>query len=221
MSDSNTQRATHIAAVQRSQRHGSGSLQSAGSPFFVFDVESVGLHGEGFAVAGGVYLANGAAQWEFGYCCPIDEAKGDDEGRKWVKENVPTLKLTHRVPRGIRSAFWLDWLKAKAQSPNVVMAAECAWPVEARFLCAVIDDEPEERMWKGPYPLHEIATYLAAAGMNPMIPYPRTPSELPAHNPLPDARLSARLLAEALARMGNNEVSGASDASAPTDSSVK
>ncbi len=38
---------------------------------FIFDVESVGLHGEGFAVAGGVYRAeNAAAQSEFRFCCP-------------------------------------------------------------------------------------------------------------------------------------------------------
>lgn len=188
------------------RKTGAGLAAATCSPFFVFDVESVGLHGEGFAVAGGVYLANGAAQWEFCYACPIDEAKGDDEGRKWVKENVPTLDVTHRLPIGIRDAFWLDWLKAKAQYPEIVMAVECGWPVEARFLCAVIDDEPEDRRWKGPYPLQEVASYLAAAGMNPMATYERTPSEMPAHNPLTDARLSARLLSEALARMGNKQI---------------
>lgn len=182
-----------------------GLAAANGSPFFVFDVESVGLHGEGFAVAGGVYLANGAAQWEFCYCCPIDEAKGDDEGRKWVKANVPTLHVTHRLPIGIRDAFWADWLKAKSQYPEIVMAAECGWPVEARFLCACIDDEPDGRRWQGPYPLQEVAAFMAAAGMNPMETYERTPSETPAHNPLTDARLSARLLSEALARMGNSD----------------
>lgn len=29
---------------------------SSSLPFFVFDVESVGLHGEAFAVAGGIYM---------------------------------------------------------------------------------------------------------------------------------------------------------------------
>lgn len=167
--------------------------------FFVFDVESVGLHGEGFAVAGGVYLENGAAQWEFDYSCHVDSADGNDDDRKWVKENVPVLNITHRFPCGVREAFWQAWLKAKAQCPDIVMAVECGWPVEARFLCAVIDDEPEGRRWKGPYPLHEIASYLDAAGMDPMATYKRTPSEMPAHNPLADARLSARLLSEALA----------------------
>lgn len=166
--------------------------------FFVFDVESVGLHGEGFAVAGGVYLANGATQWEFGYACPIDEAKGGDEDRKWVKANVPTLEVTSRLPVGIRNDFWLEWLKVQARYPDITMAAECGWPVEARFLCACIDDNPKDRNRKGPYPLMEIATYMAAAGMDPMAKYKRYETEKPEHNPLSDARLSARLLSEAL-----------------------
>jgi hypothetical protein len=168
--------------------------------FFVFDVESVGLHGEGFAVAGGVYLENGAAQMEFSFACPIDEAKGDDEGRAWVKKNCPTLEVTHHIPFGIRDAFWKEWMKAKAQDPLIVMAAECGWPVEARFLCACVDDASEERTWKGPYPLHDVASFMVAAGMDPMAKYERTPSEMPEHNPLTDARLSARLLSKALSK---------------------
>lgn len=169
-------------------------------PYFVFDVESVGLHGEAFAVAGGVYI-EGAARWEFCYACPVDEAKGNDDNRKWVKENVPALEITHRLPVGIRDAFWLDWLKAKAQYPTITMAVECGWPVEARFLCACIDDEPQDRNWKGPYPLHEIASIMQSAGMDPMSNYKRQESEKPVHSPLGDARLSARLFAEANKRL--------------------
>lgn len=167
--------------------------------FFVFDVESVGLHGEAFAVAGGVYLENGAAQWEFGFCCPIDECSGDESDRQWVKENMPTLEVTHRVPVGIRDAFWEAWMKAKAQ--GAVMAVECGWPVEAGFLSRCIRDYPEDRKWEGPYPMHDVASVMLAAGMDPMRNYPRTPSEMPPHNPLADARQSARLLSEALAKI--------------------
>ncbi len=60
--------------------------------FFVFDVESIGLHGEGFAVAGGVYSKDGATQWEFSFSCPQEECEGDADDRQWVKENVPVLE---------------------------------------------------------------------------------------------------------------------------------
>ena len=166
--------------------------------FFVFDVESVGLHGEGFAVAGGVYLENGAVQYEFGFSCPPDAAKGTDSDREWVNKNIPVLEVTHRLPIQIRDAFWAEWSRAKKSYPDIVMAAECAWPVEARFLCACVDDLPTERNWTGPYPMHDIASLLLAAGFDPMAKFPRTASELPEHNPLTDARQSARLLSQAL-----------------------
>lgn len=170
--------------------------------YFIFDVESVGLHGEGFAVAGGVYLANGAVQREFQYACPIDSAhSASDQDLAWVKENVPVLELTHHTPLGIRHAFWNEWLKAKRD--KCVMAVECGWPVEAAFLEACVDDDTT-RNWEGPYPLHEIATYMVAAGMDPMAKYERTPSEMPPHNPLSDARLSARLLSESISRLSNH-----------------
>ena len=174
--------------------------------FFVFDVESVGLHGEAFAVAGGVYLENGAAQWEFSYACPIDECCGVDSDREWVKQNVPLLQQTHNHPKPMRNAFWSKWLSAKARYPNITMAAECGWPVEARFLAQCVDDDVEMRRWQGPYPLHDVASFMAAAGMDPMATYERTASEMPVHDPLADARLSARLLAEAIKRTALEEV---------------
>lgn len=81
------------------------------------------------------------------------------------------------------------------------MAVECGWPVEARFLNACIDDDRGARNWSGPYPMHEIASIMLSAGMDPMTTYDRLPCELPAHEPLADARLSARLLAQVLSKI--------------------
>ena len=168
------------------------------SSFFVIDVESIGLHGEGFAVGGGVFLDNGAAQWEFRLSCPSDLCSGTDEDRKWVGENVPEIGVTHRSPKAMRDEFWKLWMKAKAY--GAVMAAECLWPVEAGFVRACVADDPS-RNWEGPYPFYEISTYMAAAGMEPLALYSREPSELPAHDPLADARQSARLLSIALGKL--------------------
>jgi len=166
-------------------------------PFFVLDVESIGLHGEGFAVAGGVYI-NGVPQYEFRFCCPIEEAIGEDNDREWVKKNVPAMEITHRTPTALREAFWAEWQKAKDQYQEIIMAGECIWPVEAGFVESCIRQDKSARNWEGPYPFHEIASIMLSAGMDPMAPYDRQPSELPAHEPLADTRLSARLLATAL-----------------------
>lgn len=172
------------------------------SPFFVFDVESVGLHGEAFAVAGGIYI-NAAAQSEFRFCCPLEEAKGDDDDREWVNANVPAMEITHRHPAAVREAFWSEWERAKARYPGITMAGECIWPVEAGFVAACIRQEIADRKWSGPYPFHEIASVMLAAGMDPMATYEREESEKPAHEPLADARQSARLLATALRSLAN------------------
>ncbi len=178
--------------------------QKAGSvtAFFVFDVESVGLHGEGFAVAGGIYI-DGAAQSEFRFCCPVEEAQGSDTDREWVKENVPVMEITHRTPKQVREAFWTEWARAKLRYPGITMAGECIWPVEAAFVANCVYQNREARNWEGPYPFHEIASIMLAAGMNPMATYERRESEKPAHEPLADARLSARLLHEAMTALKN------------------
>ena len=169
----------------------------AQNPYFVFDVESIGLHGEAFAVAGGVYI-NGAAQSEFRFCCPLEEAAGDDSDREWVKANVPVMEITHRSNPALREAFWQVWEDAKARYPGIAMAGECIWPVEASFVAACVKQDIAARKWKGPYPFHDISSIMFAAGMDPMATYERQASEKPAHEPLADARQSARLLATAL-----------------------
>lgn len=170
---------------------------------FVFDVESIGLHGEGFAVAGGIYAADGLAVREFAYHCDPSAAIGSAEDRQWVRENVTISERSALCPSpvAVRDAFWRVWSDAKA-GYDVTMFVECGWPVEARFLAACIEDAPDERNWDGPYPLHEIASVMLAAGMNPMGTYTRLPNELPPHEPLADSRLSARLLFEAFGKLG-------------------
>lgn len=178
---------------------------SHGSPFFVFDVESIGLHGQAFAVAGGVYDRDGNALHEFAYHCHLNQADGEFSDREWVEANV-TISIDSQkmaYPKGVRERFWNEWLTAKDKWPGIAMAVECGWPVEARFLNACIDDDRGERNWSGPYPMHEIASIMLAAGMDPMATHDRLPHELPAHEPLADARQSARLLATALKSLRN------------------
>ena len=110
----------------------------------------------------------------------------------------PTLSA--RLEGAQRAAEFNQAIGNQAQLSGAEMAAECLWPVEARFLSACIADDAR-RLPTAPYPIHEIASVMLSAGMDPMGTYERTPSEMPRHNPLADARQSARLLVEALARI--------------------
>lgn len=165
--------------------------------FMVFDVESVGLHGEGFAVAWVVIDRSGKVIASAAYFCNSGKAQGDSEGRVWVTKNVTVPYVGIKAcPSHVRDEFWQSWLYAKER--GAVLVADCCWPVEARFLAACVDDDPEARRCQGPYPLHDLALIRLAAGLDPLATCDRLPDELPAHNPLNDARQSARLLIEAL-----------------------
>ncbi len=166
--------------------------------WFVFDVESIGLHGEGFAVGYQVVDAKGVQFARRRYACPPEAAAGGADGRIWVAQNCPPIEPSFQTPREVRDAFWHDWLIWKQH--GAVLVADCQWPVEARFLIACIDDAPDERGWSGPYPMHELASFMVAAGLDPMATYDRDETEVQ-HDPLGDARQSARLLVMALDRL--------------------
>lgn len=166
-------------------------------PIMVFDVESIGLHGEGFAVGFVVIQAGKEVDARRFACTPI-EAYGDVDDREWVSANIPPIPVTCDTPISVRDLFWSEWQAWKKK--GAILAADCGWPVEARFLCGCIDDESPYRKWEGPYPFLEISSYLLAKGMDPMKKYARYKEELPEHDPLADSRQSARRLWEAITR---------------------
>ena len=163
--------------------------------FLVFDVESVGLHGEGFAF-GWVLVVGESQTMEGRFACSPGAASGHDAARYWVKENIAHIPANCETPRQVREAFWETWKLCKAL--GALLVADCCWPVEARFLAACVDDAPLTREWEVPYPLHDLASIILAKGGDPLATRERLPDELPAHDPLCDARQSARLLIEAM-----------------------
>lgn len=164
--------------------------------FMVFDVESIGLHGEGFAVGYVVIDREGNRLDQGMFACPRNAAVGSAESFEWCRKNIPTLEETHTAPWLMRAAFWRKWAEWKAA--GAVLVADCAWPVEARFLARCVDDDPVGREWGGPYPLHDLASVLLALGRDALAVTERKEDELPEHHPLMDARQSARQLLEAL-----------------------
>jgi hypothetical protein len=169
----------------------------------VFDVESVGLHGEGFAV-GYVILDHTGAEAASGllWTDPLG-AQGSAEGQAWVAAHCGPFDCPpFASTRELRDRFWVIWrMWHNEGGEGCVLVADCAWPVEARFLAACVDDDPITREWQGPYPLHDVATLRLAAGLDPLATVERLPNELPQHDPRADARQSARLWLEAMRRV--------------------
>lgn len=169
-------------------------------PVFIFDVESIGLHGEAFAVAGATLIGE-ELQDEFLFSCPPKAAQGTHENREWVAEHIPRLEVTHANPRRVADAFWAKWVEAKETHEGIFAAAECLWPVEARFFALCVDNDLYAREWGGPYPFHDLSSIIWASGQDPMSTQERLPEETPAHHPLMDVRQSARLFREARQRL--------------------
>lgn len=174
--------------------------------YMVFDVESVGLHGEGFQVGYVVVNEVGEELSSMRYQCRYEDALGTREGRDWVRDNCPPRDPEDPgnmfTPKNVRYAFWMAW-KAWHKSTDAALWSDCVWPVESNFLTACVMDDPDEREWEGPYPCYDVMTLRLAAGLNPHERCERLPNELPEHDALCDARQSARLMLEAFAILEN------------------
>lgn len=81
--------------------------------------------------------------------------------------STPETKWTSTVPtvdslRALRDAFWQVYetqkTECRAADIELLVWADCGYPVETHFFAACVADKFKERQWEGPYPLHEVAT---------------------------------------------------------------
>lgn len=168
--------------------------------YMVFDVESAGLHGRGFAF-GYVVVDENGHEVDCGGARADQPMSVSDANREWLDTHVtPVIEELELMPeRALRRFFWSRWMRWKAEGAQLV--TDCGWPVEANFLSECVADDIEGREWEGPYPLLDLSSVLLAAGKNPAGTFERLPNELPAHHPIRDARQSARVLVETLAEL--------------------
>ncbi len=174
--------------------------------YLFFDVETRGLFGEAFAV--GYVLTNDKGREVLSgiHCCPDFDAKPNvnddpDATETFLEQHVlPTLPYSDCfTTRGVRDKFrqvWRDALRlALKNNQELRLFSDVPYPCEAQFLLQCRHDEPSLVV----YPLLDVASVLFARGMDPIGTYPRHDNEKPAHNPLNDARQSARMFFTALA----------------------
>ena len=159
----------------------------------VFDVESIGLHGEGFAVSWCILdLETGSISELQTHACDTALAVGLNDDRNWVTNNVPALATNCNSPKEVRAKFWQTWLHWRNQ--NALLAADAAWPVETNFLSACINDIGPSEHFSGPYPLIDIDALASCSGQRFTKNLIRLPHELPLHDPAADTQFSARRL---------------------------
>lgn len=161
--------------------------------YFVFDVESAGLNGDGFAV--GYAVVDGdtcstiASDWR---SSGIESVACGSSDMIWLGDNLPREVM---YPENRMSHEGLkDWFEGElGKFPDALLVSDCAIPVESNWLraCGI-----------NPYPLIDVSTALLMAGRDPVGTYERLPYELPKHHPMHDARQSARVLLECLSAVG-------------------
>lgn len=166
--------------------------------FLVFDVESMGLYGTGFSVGYVFTTKDGRIIEEGLWATNRNTMWASDNDKDWVENNVPHIPITHETYKELCESFWALWVRLKHMYPDMTIWADCSFPVEAAFLMDCVTYDEINRKWHAPYPLHELATLLFIKGKNATQHFPRNPDELPMHNPLCDARQSARILIENL-----------------------
>jgi len=163
----------------------------------VLDVESVGLYGEAFAFAAIAYDEN---RKEVGRkCChfSVKHTAGTLRDYRWVMDNVVIPNESQNIFKYEEQSlcsFFFEWYKQYAHK-GYVIAADCAWPVEAKFLLSDMTDKYKRI---ATYPIIDISNIMLCAGMDPTGTYERLSDELPNHNPLCDVKQSARLLFNAI-----------------------
>lgn len=169
--------------------------------YFSFDVESEGLLGSPFAV-GWVIVDSDGNEIRDGYlaCEMAGEAPLSDI--EWVEQNVlpvlPRFSSTDSYYNcsdieEVLRLFWKAWRDAKQEFGDITMVTDCMFPVEAWFLQLALS-ENNCKMEDSPYPVLDVASVIAACGGDPIATLPRKPEELPAHNPVNDARQSVRIM---------------------------
>jgi hypothetical protein len=160
--------------------------------FLVFDVESAGLCGQGFAVGYCIVDDESGMTMESDWrSAGINSVPCASEDLMWLMENLPRGVTHPESPLSLEGLR--EWFVGVVEThKDCCPTSDCGVPVESNFLseCGL-----------NPYPLHEVATALLLAGRDPVGTYERLPYELPKHHPLYDARQSGRILLECIAKI--------------------
>lgn len=189
----------------------------------VFDVESVGLNGEGFAVGFVILESDGTFGEAHRATCRPDDAAGvyvicrpsgsgqdamlakaEMLDRQWVAHNCPFVgdeAVTFANPKPLRAWFWKHWQRFRSE--GCLLWADCCYPVETTFLADCVRDHMPgdladgrgDTRFNAPFPLCDVAMLRVAIGdADPTRNTTRHADDEPAHDPLNDARHSAREL---------------------------
>ncbi len=125
-----------------------------------FDVESNGLHGQGFAI-GAILTNDYGTVTEFTARCPIDGPVD-----LWVLENVlPALDDMQETHTSYESMLDDFYVFLRRHSKDAKTLTFIPWPVETRVLSDIFSSDVD-RWFEGPFPLTDLSTALDTLGFH-------------------------------------------------------
>ncbi|CAO5232504.1 hypothetical protein [Frankia sp. AgKG'84/4] len=158
---------------------------------FGVDAETNGLYGQVWAI-GAVLLDPATRAVTATFAGQISPGEVTDD---WTRRNVvPVVHLPLYPSRAeLLEAFWAFWERHGGRGRDVEAVADIQTPVEAGLFRACVQRDRELREFAGPYPLHELASALWMAGLDPDLDrreFCGRP-DLVAHDPVADATVAA------------------------------
>lgn len=126
---------------------------------FSFDAETDGLYGAVWAIGAVVLDPGGVIVDSF-----VGQLNPDVVTDPWVCEHVVPVVDLPRLSSGLLREFWGFWLRHRE---TTLCVADFGAPVEAGLFRTMVEENPAERQWLGPYPMHELGTAFLVAGLDP------------------------------------------------------
>jgi hypothetical protein len=152
---------------------------------FSVDAETDGLYGVVWAIGAVVVDESGNDAVFAGQVNP------DIVTDPWVRENiVPVVDLPRFTSRALLNEFWNFWMEHR---DGALCLADFGAPVEAGLFRTCVEMDLKDRMWNGPYPMHELGTALLLKGYDPDINRRELAGrdDLVQHDPVDDAIAAA------------------------------
>ncbi|MEX5636777.1 hypothetical protein [Parafrankia sp. FMc2] len=157
---------------------------------FAVDAETNGLYGPVWAI-GAVVLDPETGLVQSVFRGQISPGEVTDD---WTRKHVAPVVNLPRYPgrADLLEAFWGFWEGYRGEE-RAAAVADVGAPVEAGLFRACVERRPAVRSDRGPYPLHELASALWMAGLDPDInrrEFCGRPDLTP-HDPVADATAAA------------------------------
>ncbi len=160
---------------------------------FFIDAETDGLYGTILTV--GIYVMSEQghelerAYWGL-------KSENMKVSNQWVKENVLPILGEYEECEDENELLEKVWQCWERHREDAYAVADVQYPVECRVFEKCVQKDPENRMWKAPFPILDVSSVLWTKGIDPLKERTRLLDNVQRkqHNAFDDVMISAELI---------------------------